>query len=94
MADDGEPETPPHHVRLNFGGGNEDESVSLMAVGTAEGTVEVVSVSQGALQPLSMNIVHSFKVCPHSHSHTLALLTLNTWRGCTFCGLMWGPVTR
>ena len=59
--EEGRPDTP-ESATLNLGGGSNDESVSLMAVGTAEGTVEVVSVSQGAVQPLALNIVHSFKV--------------------------------
>lgn len=63
LFDDGEPDNTPEKATLNLSGGSNDESVSLLAVGTAEGTVEVVSVSQGAVHPLAMNIVHSFKVC-------------------------------
>ena len=66
-TDSEEEDTPtPERATLNISGGANDESVSLLGVGTAEGTVEVVSVSQGAVQPLALNIVHSFKVrTPH-----------------------------
>ena len=63
MYDDEEGSDAPEPATLNLGGGSDDDTVSLLAVGTAEGTVEVVSVSQGAVQPLALNIVHSFKVC-------------------------------
>lgn len=62
FADDNEPDSPLEQATLNLSAGTENESAALLAVGTAEGTVEVVSVSEGAVQPLSLNIVHSFKV--------------------------------
>lgn len=44
------------------GEGGGTECVSLIALGTADGTVEVVTVGQGAVQPLSFSPVSSFKV--------------------------------
>lgn len=46
------------------GEGGGTECVSLVAIGTTEGDVEVVTVGQGALQPLAFSPVSSFKV-PH-----------------------------
>jgi hypothetical protein len=62
MFEDAEPEAAPLHAMLNISGDGNEESVALLAVGTTEGTVEVLSASQGVVQPLALNIVHSFKV--------------------------------
>lgn len=44
------------------GEGAGTECVSLVAIGTTDGNVEVVTVGQGALQPLAFSPVSSFKV--------------------------------
>lgn len=64
------------------GEGSGTECVSLVAIGTTDGAVEVATVAQGALQPLAFSSISSFKV---AHPPAPACFTAALADACCRC---------